>query len=73
MRRSGLMKLNQQAVPYDQGLLVDKIFFATGGMSARVDKDFSAEGEISYFPFDFSQARPASGILFSLSLVFRPI
>ena len=73
MRMSGLMKLNQEAIPYGQGLFTDRLFFATGGFSTRVDKDFSVEGEISYFPVDLSGARPASGVLFSVSLLFRPI
>jgi hypothetical protein len=72
-RMSGPMKLDQQAIFYGQGLSGDWLFFATGGLAVRVDKEFSAEARVTYFPLEISKSRPDGGWLFSLSLEFRPI
>jgi hypothetical protein len=80
MRASGLMEFNHQVMTYGQlfdtsGQTVqttDRLFFSTFGMLVRVDKEFSAEGKFSYFPYEPFGARPDFGLLFSLSLVFRP-
>ncbi len=67
MRMSGLMEFNGQPVTYAQGNTTDQLFFPTGGLVIRVDKELTAEGQVSYLPqLDF-------GALFSLSLIFRPI
>ena len=73
LRMSGLMEFNQQALPYGQGQTTDQLFFQTYGILVRVDKEFSAQGDISWFPSEISGTRPDFGTLFSLSLIFRPI
>lgn len=74
-RISGPMEFNGQPLSYGQNLgqTSDQLFFSSLGMLVRVDKQFSAEGTLSYFPFEFSKPRPDFGLLFSLSLIFRPI
>ena len=75
MRMSGLMEFNNQALTYGQipgGQYSDQLFFSTLGLLVRVDKEFSAEGRVSYFPYEISAARPDFGILFSLAVAFRP-
>jgi len=75
MRYSGLMKFNQQVLTYGMGNTTDRLFFSTGGVVVRVDKTFSAEGQVDYFPFEpigWAIPRQDVGVLFSMSLVFRP-
>ena len=72
-RMSGLMEFNNQAIPYGQGLMTDQLFFSTTGLLVRVDKEFSADGSVTFLPFDVPNYRPDVGWLFSLSMIFRPI
>ena len=75
LRMSGLMEWNGRPVQYGQGQTTDRLFFLTGGVSVRVDKEFTAEGKIIHFPFEpllIAKPRPDFGNLFSLSLEFRP-
>jgi hypothetical protein len=78
LRMSGLMEFNHQPLNYGQnpnGQTTDQLFFSQGGIVVRVDKSFSAEGSVAFFPFEFGMPiyRPDDGWIFSLSLVFRPI
>jgi hypothetical protein len=84
MRMSGLMEFDHQAVPYGSPYgaaaptrTTDVLFFSTGGLEVRVDKEFTAEGEVTWFPFEafFTTQvyRPDYNFLFSLTLTFRPI
>ena len=78
MRMSGLMEFNHQPLTYGQnpnGQTTDMLFFSQGGIVVKVDKDFSADGSVAFFPFEFGLPiyRPDAGLMFSLSLVFRPI
>jgi hypothetical protein len=84
MRASGLMEFNHQVLTYGQFLntlgqtvqTTDRLFFSTGGIVVKVDKEFSVEGKVTAFPFEpiiFGEGRPVFGTLFSLSLIFRPI
>ena len=75
-RWSGLMEFNNQALTYGlEGQTTDQLFFSNFGIIARVDREFSAVGEFSYFPYELAAGvvRPNYGWLFSLSMVFRPI
>ncbi|HEY5039356.1 MAG TPA: hypothetical protein VIJ93_09820 [bacterium] len=73
MRMSGLMELNQQALPYSYKLNTDQLLFSTFGLIVRTDKEFSAECQFTNLPYELSGTAPDFGWLFSLSLVFRPI
>ena len=86
MRMSGLMEFNHQPLTYGQDVYAlapgtfvrttDTLLFSKTGVLVRVDKDFSAEGSVTYFPtrnYWDPVYRPADGFLFSLSAVFRPI
>jgi hypothetical protein len=76
LRMTDLMEFNQQSVLYGQNYTTDRLFFSTAGLSVRADKEFTATGKITFFPFDFfgvDKLRPDSGWLFSLTLQFRPI
>jgi hypothetical protein len=75
LRMSGLMKLDDQSIYYGQSLVSDQLYFATGGLTVRVDKDFSVGSQLSSFPFLGStyKSRPDFGWLFTLSLMFSPI
>jgi hypothetical protein len=78
MRMSGLMEFNHEPLTYGLnplGQTTDMLFFSQGGMVVKVDKEFSAEGSVTFFPneFGFSVYRPDDGWIFSLSLVFRPV
>ncbi len=84
MRASGLMEFNHQVLTYGQILDVsgqtiqttDRLFFSTGGLIVKVDPEFSVDGKVSTFPFEpiiSGKGRPDFGLLFSLSLIFRPI
>jgi hypothetical protein len=73
LRMSGLMEFNGNTLTYGQGLTTDRLLFSTTGMWVRVDRGFSAQGSVTFFPFDVPNFRPSVGWLFSLSLVFRPI
>ncbi len=75
IRVSGAMELNQQPVLYGTGQLTDRLLFSTFGLVVRVDKEFSVEGKGTYFPFEpigFDKPRPDYGLIFSLSMQFRP-
>ncbi len=89
-RLSGLMTLNGQPISYGQsyvfqqqssGLVpvavgtTNQLFWSTVGAVVKIDKEFSAEVDVSQFPVYFIQQvqnQPNSGLLFSLSLIFRP-
>lgn len=85
IRWSGLMEFNHQALTYGQNFpnlqgqptqTTDRLLYSSGGVVVRVDKDFSAEGKLTEFPYEppvIGEARPDFGWLFSLSLTFRPI
>lgn len=79
MRASGEMLFNQVPISYGfaQGArTTDLLFFSKGGIVVKVDKDFSADGSLAYFPQEFRLipvGRPDSGWLFSFSIAFRPI
>ena len=79
MRQSGFMEFNNQPLTYGLnpfGVRADTLFFSKTGFLVRVDKDFSVDASVAYFPADaglFPVFRPADGWLFSLSAVFRPI
>jgi hypothetical protein len=83
LRSSGLMEFNRQVLTYGQvpdtsGQLLQTtsvLFFSKVGLFVKVDKDFSAEGSVDFFPEEFGSSvyRPADGWIFSLSLIFRPI
>ena len=75
LRISGPMEMNQQTVTYGQGQETDRLLFSTLGLVVRVDKEFSVEGKGTYFPFEpigFVKPRPDYGLIFSLSMQFRP-
>jgi hypothetical protein len=75
IRASGAMELNQQPILYGTGQLTDRLLFSTFGLVVRVDKEFSVEGKGTYFPFEpigFDKPRPDYGLIFSLSMQFRP-
>ena len=75
-RISGTMEFNQQPVYYAQALTTDQLIFSNSGLKVRVDKEFTAEGSLSYFPYEFGGLlpvyRPNDGWLFSFTLEFRP-
>jgi hypothetical protein len=89
-RLSGLMTLNGQPISYGQsyvfqqqssGLVpvavgtTNQLFWSTGGAIFKIDKEFSAEVDVSQFPVYFIQQvqnQPNSGLLLSISLIFRP-
>jgi hypothetical protein len=82
LRYSGLMEFNHQVMTYGQILdntgtaiqTTSKLFFSKVGLIVKVDKEFSTEGSVTYFPEEFDVGyRPADGWIFSLSLIFRPI
>jgi hypothetical protein len=83
LRSSGLMEFNHQALTYGQisdtsGQLfqtTSTLLFSKVGLIVKVDKEFSAEGSVAFFPEEFGSSvfRPADGWIFSLSLIFRPI
>jgi hypothetical protein len=86
MRESGLMEFNHQAVtyglssPYGVGpttATTDLLFFSSGGLEIRVDKEFTAQGKVTWIPFETffttGEFRPDYGLLFSFDLTFRPI
>ncbi len=87
MRMGGLMTLNGQPLTYGQSFQYDnsgkatpigttsQLFWDTGGAVFRVDKEFTAEMDVSYFPSYFIQSTqniPNAGLLLSLTLIFRP-
>jgi hypothetical protein len=74
MRMIGSMKLDGQEQLFGQGQKTDQLFFSSGGLTIRVDKEFSLGGQVSYFPYEYSsKSRPDYGLVFSLSLMFNPI
>ncbi len=86
MRESGLMEFNRQVVtyglssPYGVGpttATTDMLFFSSGGLEIRVDKEFTAQGKVTWVPFETffttREFRPDYGLLFSFDLTFRPI
>jgi hypothetical protein len=84
LRASGFMEFNHQVLTYGQILntseqtiqTTDRLFFSTGGLDVKVDREFSVDGKVTTFPFEpviFGKSRPDFGLLFSLSLIFRPI
>ena len=87
MRMGGLMTLNNQAITYGQSFQLNgsgqaipvgttsQLFWDTGGAVFQVDQEFTAEVDVSYFPAYFiqqTQSIPNSGLLLSMSLIFRP-
>ncbi len=79
LRKSGFMKMNNQVVFYggeygdNQARTTDLLFDSSLGMDVRVDKTFSALIKLTDFPDEWADDRPNQGVLFSLSLVFRPL
>ena len=84
LRASGLMEFNHHVLTYGQIIntseqtiqTTDRLFFSTGGVVVKVDKEFSVDGKVTTFPFEpviGGKGRPDFGLLFSLSLIFRPI
>ncbi len=83
LRSSGLMEFNHQVITYGQisdtmGQTIqttDMLFFSKVGLFVKVDKEFSIDGSMAYFPEEFGSSvyRPDSGWIFSLSLIFKPI
>lgn len=79
MRASSEMTFNQIPLSYGfaQGSrTTDLLFFSKGGVAVKVDRDFSADGSLAYFPQEFELipvGRPDAGWLFSFSIIFRPI
>jgi hypothetical protein len=85
-RVSGSMTLNGQPLTYGLSYryignnltLVgtsNQLFWSTFGGIFKVDKEFTAEVDVSQFPVYFLQqiqAQPNSGLMLSLSLIFRP-
>jgi hypothetical protein len=87
-RISGLMTLNGQSLTYGQSYELNsntgqyfpigrtnQLFSSTVGGVANIDKEFTAEVDVSYFPTYFLQqvqAFPNTGLLLSISLIFRP-
>jgi len=86
-RISGSMTLNGQPLTYGQsfgivnGNLVpvgtsNQLFWPTVGGIAKIDKEFTAEVDVSQFPVYFIQSignRPNNGgLMLSISLIFRP-
>jgi hypothetical protein len=88
-RISGAMTLNGQSLTYGQSFVFNpvtnnfvavgtsnQLFWSTVGGVAKIDKEFTAEVDVSQFPVYFIQSiqdRPNSGgLMLSLSLIFRP-
>jgi hypothetical protein len=81
------MTINGQSLTYGQSYVdqgggvytlngfTEDLFWPTAGMVVRVDNEFTAEAEVSDFPSYFlvPQYRPDSGLVLSLSLIFRPV
>ncbi|HVZ81259.1 MAG TPA: hypothetical protein VHE12_10775 [bacterium] len=78
MRASGEMLFDRSPVPYGltgQSGITDWLFFSKAGLVIKVDKDFSADGSLAFFPEEFLTPvyRPDAGWVFSLSIAFRPL
>jgi hypothetical protein len=88
-RISGSMTLNGQPITYGQSFVFNpvtnnfmavgtsnQLFWSTIGGVARIDKEFTAEVDVSQFPVYFIQSvgvKPNDGgLMLSLSLIFRP-
>lgn len=87
-RISGLMTINGQSLTYGQSYELNsttsqyfpigrtnQLFWSTIGAVAKIDREFTAEMDVSYFPTYFIQqvqAFPDTGLLLSISLIFRP-
>lgn len=87
-RISGLMTLNGQSLTYGQSYELNsntgqyfpagrtnQLFWLTVGAVAKIDREFTAEMDVSNFPTYFIQqvqAFPDTGLLLSISLIFRP-
>jgi hypothetical protein len=72
-RMSGLMEFNQQPISYAQGQTTDQLFYPMGGAIVRVDKEFSIQGQMGYFPYELNKYRYDANMLFSLQLTYRPL
>ncbi len=79
LRKSGFMKMNNQNLYYgnnygdNQARSTDMLFDSSLGMEVRADKTFSALVQLTDFPDELVADRPSQGMLFNLSLLFRPI
>jgi len=87
-RISGLMTLNGQPLTYGQSYelnpntgnyqtvgTTNQLFWSALGAVAKIDKEFSAEVDVSQFPVYFIksvQVQPDNGLMLSISLIFRP-
>jgi hypothetical protein len=72
-RMSGQMEFNHHSIPYAQGQTTDQLFYPMGGAIVRVDKEFSVQGQMGYFPYELSKFRYDGNMLFSLQLTYRPL
>ncbi len=72
MRKIGTMLWNQIPLSYDQGHYADQLFYSGGGLTVRVDPQFTVEGKLDFFPTEFVVPRPDFGFLFFLSVTYRP-
>jgi hypothetical protein len=73
LRANGPMKMDGRELSFSEGQTSDQLFFSTGGLTVRVDKDFSLGGQITSFPEFSDKPRPEYGLIFSFLLEFRPI
>jgi hypothetical protein len=88
-RISGSMTLNGQPMTYGQSFLFNSVtnnfmavgtsnqlFWSTVGGVAKIDREFTAEVDVSQFPVYFIESvgnRPNDGgLMLSISLIFRP-
>jgi len=80
-RISGLMTFNGQVLSYGEnknplnyGMTTDELTTSTFGMDVQVDKTFSVDGQLIYFPWYFGGiGRPNQGWMFNLSMDFKPL
>jgi len=81
-RVSGLMNMNGQVLSYGNleyleynhlyNMTTDQLSFSTFGLDVQVDKTFSVDGQMTYFPWYLGGSRPDQGVMFNLDLDFRP-
>jgi hypothetical protein len=76
---SGLMTFNGQALTYGNETnnlgyykTTDQLSSSSFGLDVQVDRNFSADGQLIYFPWYLGGSRPDQGVMFNLDLDFRP-
>ena len=70
-----IYELNSNTGQYFPSGRTNQLFRSTVGAVAKIDREFTAEMDVSYFPTYFIQqvqAFPDTGWLLSISLIFRP-